>query len=138
MSNPENTLMIDNLIAKFKKERHKDINVNDSPATIFEKFVGYLVTCKYALDSRFSIKSICSGQNDSISGLEMSIDTAAVVVNGSVISSVDHLSTVNPNKMRVSYVFTQAKNEKTFKEIGGEIPKVHHGCSECIDAYQAG
>ena len=132
MSNPENRFMIDNLITKFKNECHADIDVSDSAETIFEKFVGYLVTCKYALDSRFSIRAICSGQKGGSSGLEMSIDSAAIVINGNVISNVDDLVSVNPNKMDVSYVFTQAKNEDYFKDIGGRYLKFITGVQNVL------
>lgn len=134
MSNPENTFMINNLITKFKNECHADIDVSDSIDTIFEKFVGYLVTCKYASDSRFSIRAISSGQNAGKSGSEMSIDSAAIVINGNVISNVDDLVSVNPNKMNVSYVFTQAKNESYFKEIGGRLLKFITGIQTVLNS----
>lgn len=131
------TLMINDIMNNFKNKFYVDIAPEESDNSVFEKLVAYLMTCKHSSDYDFSIQDICTGQNDSSVGSEMSIDSAAVIVNGNVVSGVDSLENIVVNsgdKVNVSYVFTQAKNKERFSNIAGEYGKFTTGINNILRA----
>lgn len=129
--------MINDIMNNFKNKFYVDIAPEESDNSVFEKLVAYLMTCKHSSDYDFSIQDICTGQNDSSVGSEMSIDSAAVIVNGNVVSGVDSLENIVVNsgdKVNVSYVFTQAKNKERFSNIAGEYGKFTTGINNILRA----
>ena len=129
------TLMINDIMTTFKNKFSSDISLEESENSVFEKLVAYVMTCKHSSDYDFSLQDICTGQSDSNGGSEMSIDSAAVLVNGLVVSSVDSLANIVLNageKVNVSYVFTQAKNKESFSDITAEYGKFLTGISTVL------
>lgn len=129
------TLMINDIMTTFKNKFSSDISLEESENSVFEKLVAYVMTCKHSSDYDFSLQDICTGQSDSNGGSEMSIDSAAVLVNGLVVSSVDSLANIVLNageKVNVSYVFTQSKNKESFSDITAEYGKFLTGISTVL------
>jgi AIPR protein len=135
--NKTNTLIINDIMNSFKNKFHSDLAEGEPENSVFEKLVAYLITCRHAYDYDFNFQDISTGQSRSNSGFEMSIDSAAVIVNGMVISDIDDLANVVVNsggRVNLSYVFTQAKNKGYFSDITSEYGKFITGVNSVLRA----
>lgn len=133
------TLMINDIMTSFKNKFVLDLSPEESEDSVFEKLAAYLVTCKYSSDYEFSLQDICSGQSDTNAGSEMSVDSAAVVVNGYVVPNVEYLESIADSlgdKINVSYVLTQSKNEEHFSDLAGKYGKFITGVNAILRAQE--